>query len=218
MVGVLVFKNRKSLRVHVPLLNWAVETLVMTLNHFKVKRLYRNPIEFSARLASALQAVEWKSSEGVVKDGKLWEFVGDSINYLGVKDRELVRKVLVAGLSVVTREDLLSDNISYILNNKRSKLEVKKLTLLVIDTLGLLFNLEDELESEYYQHLVYAFNKIVRILRDNDSKEKALTDSGEVLFRVYKLTKAYGYLKSRKSLSREQFYEKLKSILSTFSG
>ncbi len=141
----------------------------------------------------------------------------DPSNRTGMTEEQIKRFSKAIQMLVWSNEDI-AVNFRHVVANRFQDIEVKKVTLVFIDVLGQLFDLENDLDVEFFQHVIYALNLVLLQLRDSGTSTKAIKEIGRVLFRLYKLTKAYGYLKSTREMTPEEFYEKVKRTIGVFSG
>lgn len=88
-------------------------------------------------------------------------------------------------------------------------LEVQKATYLAIDVFGEIINLQTDLGQQYFQHLIYGLNKTLLLIKGKGTDRKTLKKVVSLLFRVYKITKAYRHQLGLKNLTEVEFYEKV---------
>lgn len=112
----------------------------------------------------------------------------------------------------------LNDNLMFIIEGHFEKLDVRKLTILLIDVFKQYFDLKDKLSSDYFKQLIFGLNKALLLLRSGGVKESNLKEIYKTLFRVYRLTQSYASLQKNKHLTEKEFYEKIAVLLTRLSA
>jgi len=191
-----------------------------------IYRLYsKNVIDrkYSAKLLAAVDEVFVLLS--VIDDPKTDEEKAADVatviyhyyRILNPEDKDNAKKAKATAnavyLVLLNNKELLY-NIRAIGQKHYGDIEVKKLTLLSIDTIGAFFNLKNKLDSEFFQHIIYGINKCLLIIRDRGVNKNDIDDLGAVMFRMYKLASAYGMLKGSQKMSKEAFYAKVTVLIS----
>ena len=119
-----------------------------------------------------------------------------------------------AAYVVLLENQDIATNIRYLLDQKYSSLEVQKLTLLLIDAIGQFFNMKDKLEDQFFKDIIYALNQCLMSIKKGGVGKKSVERIGEILFRLHKISRAYGKLKdARKPITKREFYEKVYRII-----
>jgi hypothetical protein len=79
--------------------------------------------------------------------------------------------------------------------------------------------LEKEIDEEMFQHIIYALNKVLLILRDGDGiNEYTIKKGGKVLFRLSTLVRAYVHKKSKENIPAEEFAKRLLELVNRLNG
>jgi hypothetical protein len=112
----------------------------------------------------------------------------------------------------------LNDNLMFVVAGHYERLDVRKLTVLMIDVLKQFFDLKDKLSSDYFKQLIFGLNKALILLRNNGVTEHNLKEIYKTLFRVYRLTQSYTSLQRNKHLTEKEFYAKVAAILARLSA
>lgn len=78
--------------------------------------------------------------------------------------------------------------------------------------------MKTELDEEHFQHLIYAINRVLLLLRAGGLSKQALIGSGKTLLRMTRITKAYVRKKAKQNLSAKEFAEKLLDLFNDMHG
>ena len=224
VLGAVVFLGAK----YRPVISWlrrqlgpAAKLAERLYNDRLLSAHYKQMIETAADEVAVIDDL-WKP--GLTLDQHRELIVAASISYYRRvfddpgKDEAFYRKLAAAMTEIMRHSDDLVYNFVYFSHKNFYGIEVKKLTLILIDVFGQLFDLKDKLDAQYFKHLIYGLNQCLVSLRINGTNDKSVKRMGAVLFRLYKLTKAYHSLKSDQFLSEKEFYEKAARILGTFGN
>lgn len=207
----------KFARVVIPKLGFVLDKL-------EIRRKYRDPLKLIINDAFFKKMVELP--EDALKDAEVRaEFVRTAADITkAFTNSELtvgkhycnLRRLSSSLYTLIVNHKELADCIKAL--SKSSNIQVKKTTLLAIDVLGELFDLEDRLDRDFFQHLIYGLNKVLLQLRDGGYTKRSVSQTSVTLWRIYQLTRAYSRHKNNKGLTRKQFEKKVVSTLGKLLG
>lgn len=209
---VLLVKKYPQLKNLLPLVGRVSGLIAWYLDKREFKKAYTNNFYMVQFITNGLIVnTDFDYIQGVITSGIYGIYKQE--HGLSLSD---IRRVSLFVSDLVENNDEIVHSIQALLNDRLQDVEVRKLTVLAIDVLAHLFDLKDELSSDYYQHLVYAINRVLVNLRDHGLTKKGVRKSGAILFRLYKLTRAYQNLKGPKTA--EDLKNALQDTLDTFFG
>jgi hypothetical protein len=211
--GIFLFAKYPAARKYLPFLRWFLRTVQITVDHWGFKRTYSDRIDWWVRYSNLIAVLSIEGTDLREARTRVGEFVADTYNkfYPPGMEREKAKHAAAAGYMAVLSFPEIRDTVDGLKDHEN--LDVRKATYVVIDILGELFDREDELSKEYFQHLVYGLNKCLRIFKKGGRSRKSLSEIYATLWRIYQLTKAFNKLKADKGLSKKEFYEKITFIL-----
>jgi len=83
-----------------------------------------------------------------------------------------------------------------------------------IDIIGTFHPLKMKLDEEAFQHVIYALNKIMLILREgNGVNKETIVSGGKILFRLSRIIQAYVHKKTKENVSVEEFAKLLLRVV-----
>lgn len=196
------FPELRALR---PFIMAIIRGTILSIDNSKSKKIYKNLMSAELKFIASLDLsqLEYTSIDSVSLKYKVSDFVKNNFaNYYkdGGHDKVEAERIASVIFAMLVANKELHDTITALLHKHPENVEVKRLTVLAIDVFGSVFDLKDKLNYQYYEHLIYAINKCLLILREDGLSERTLKRSGAVLFRLYKLTMAYNRLKSPQTI------------------
>ena len=215
--GIYLLTKYPSARNHLPTIKKIITLLRITFEHWGLKKAYSETALLGLQFVELLEDVHLEGENPRESRRRVSNFVASLFAALYPEglEREKARATAAASyMALLHHQDILQTVREL---KDHPNLDVRRATLVAIDTLGELFNLKDELSREYYQHLIYGINKCLILFRDGGKDLKNLKKIYAVLWRTYKLTKAFNSLRRDKGLTKEEFYGKMAVILDAMS-
>jgi len=215
--GLYLFMKYPKLRRFLPTIHHTAEFISFSISYWGFKKHYSDPVEVAVKFTSLLRTLKLDSRNLADAKKQVAKFIEESYLQIyasrGKARDDKAEKVALASYTLLLSNEDIRDTVISLIKKNYKDLEVRKITLIAIDTFGELFTLENKLESEYFQHLIYAINKVLLLLRDSGTNKKNVKKIGAILFRLYKLTRAYKYLKGARGLTKSEFYAKFQEII-----
>lgn len=219
--GLYIFYRFPQARKYIPFLQQLIETVHLSFLYWGVRKGYPT-INTLARYTTFLEVVDYEKD--ILKSkAHVQAFVALSLyKYYKLRDldHDKVKKFSGALYVLFAEQAELRDSLASFSDVKN--LEVKRLTLLAIDVLGEFFTLSNDLDRDYFQHLIYGINKALVELRADGLTRKGIAKVSATLWRLYQITRAYSHQAGLANLTRAEFNEKVKeaidSLTSAFSS
>tara|TARA_Y100000593_G_scaffold59255_1_gene109833 strand:+ start:221 stop:511 length:291 start_codon:yes stop_codon:yes gene_type:complete len=95
-------------------------------------------------------------------------------------------------------------------------MDVRSLTFAIQLMADDILNLHNKLDNDMFNHISYVSNRCLMILKKKGANRKTLEQCGKYLFRLRKVTKAYGHKK--KNVTLDKIMEIVEEFKSVFSG
>jgi hypothetical protein len=215
ILGLFFLVSTKMLGlVGVGRIKWLIDIVVITVRFWTNNKKYDRYLESISVFLDNVALIDHNTilskEEKMVLSGALLSVQPD---YRSGRSAQEVR-LFMAGLTLALNYNSVKELLAGF--SEHGSIKVKKLTLLTIDVLGVMLELKNELDTEFFQHAVFGINKMLRQLRDGGYTEKSLEKSAATLFRVYQLTRAYLNLHGRSNLTRGEFNEKFRDVFTRF--
>lgn len=212
------FIRAPELKKFLPFIRYLIQTVAFSIRYWQLSEYYAKSFDAAAKFSILLETLPLNDLD--LNDPelrkKISQFVRDNYQLLydSSEDRDVEAEKLAAGAFVlIISNEKLRTSIQALIEGRPEDIEVKKLTVICIDLFALLFNLRDKLSLEYYQHLIYAINRVLVTVRDEGFTEKGIKDAGAIMFRMYKVTLAF---RKQQSYNVKEFYETINKMLDTF--
>lgn len=210
---ILVIRRYPSITKYTKFFVWVADTVRITVDHWGFNKRYSQGALLSSHLFSLARVAALSKDDMARAKRRVSEFVSVSYRLFypeGSWTDDDERISAAAYLALIHHPEI--KELVLHLTRSHEDLEVKKATYLAIDVVGELVDLTDDLGQEYFQHLIYGINKSLVLIKKNGTNKKNLKKVVGVLFRVYKLTKAYHQRRGLKNLTESELYEKVKRI------
>lgn len=209
-----LYRNRKNFRKAYPIFNWSLKILKITADSFKFKRRYRKYIDYAVEFGLVVEAASMAADNPNMSRVWINKFLLDTRKVLeleGYSDEAASR--VSRGLSIVLAEN---KNILLTLSSllETDRIEVKKITLMVIDLFGECFDVnKNEVDREVYKVLVVAVNLVLLSLKENGPSEKFYTELAKVLNRLNLVIRKAKGVDLRLMYNRRAVENNLKAVL-----
>ncbi len=207
-----VIRKYPRVKAYIPYLLWATEIIQEAVNYWKFKRAYKNTSHLLNRYAIILDIIAYQDPN-VTKE---WfsKFVFDTLKeYVDPREADSARRIVNAIYVLLTEHKDLIDTLKVISTNPQN-LDVKKATLIAIDFLGELVNLESRMDRLFYQSMIFGLNKVLLQIKNGRADKKTISAISSTLWRMYQLLLAYKEQNSLQGLTEEEFKKKLQKVLS----
>jgi len=214
---ITLFAKVPAARRFLPFLNWFVDSIVDYLNYRNNQGKYSAITLFSSRSFILARAVVLEGADLRAQRKHIAEIVSSAYTTLLPEEEwgeEQERIATAAYVALINNQEIKDLVVSLLINKDYKNLEVRKATYLAIDILGEIVDLSDDLGQEYFQHLIYGINKSLVRIREHGLNRDNLKKIVSILYRVYKLSRAYRHLRTIDKMTKEEFYEKVSSGLS----
>lgn len=177
--------------------------------NWKYKKVYKNSEEVVQQYSILVGVFSRRSFEDI---SKFWftQFVVDQYFKTegAQKSPEDVKRLTNAVFTMMKYD---GRNFMDVIRSVGTKdLNVQKATLIAIDFIGELVNVEDKVDLLFFQDIVYGINRILLLLKNGDHDKKTSYKIGQTLWRMHQIAKVYKEQKSNKALTKDQFEAKLK--------
>ncbi len=176
---------------------------------WKYKKVYKNSEDVIQQYNLLVDVFSRRSFEEI---SKFWftQFIVDQCFKLNgtAKPPEDVKRLANAVFTMMKYDGRNFMDVIRSVNTK--DLNVKKATLIAIDFIGEMVNVEDRVDSLFFQNIIYGINKILLELKKGDTDKKTAYKIGQTLWRMHQIAKVYKEQKSNQKLTKDQFERKLK--------
>ena len=211
---IMLFVKVPSARRFIPFLNWLTISIVDYMNYNNYQGKYSAIPLFASRSFILARAVALEGADLRTQRKVVGEIVSTAYNTLLPEEEwgeAQERATTAAYVGLINHKEIKDLVISLLVDKDYKNLEIRKATYLVIDVFGEIVDLSDDLGQNYFQHLVYGINKSLVLIRDHGTDQDNLKKVVAVLYRVYKISKAYRKLRDLSKMSEEEYYEKVSS-------
>lgn len=197
-------------------IQWMGTNIRIYLDIFEAKKQYKDITLVAIKYSVLLEAINSGLHSG--DNVKEWtsKFIRDTHKVMGHKGLVEEQSKAIAfsiGILINQRQELLQIISSF---SNHEDIEVKKATVVAIDTLGELYNLRSSLDRMAFKHIIYALNKCLILLRDGGYNKKTYSKVGLTLNRLRVIMKSYNTQKASKgSLTVKQLHKKLATVMGT---
>ena len=207
---------RFDLHKHLFLFTWIFDLIEKTVYYWSISPRYRALATSTSMLVDVVSTVRSTGNQGQEVRQKIDTILRMSPHIIdGVIYSEEDRQRVAAAIHMLLEHRTTLFRTVASLEHSKS-IDVKSITLIVIDTLGELFNLKDKLDRSLFEHIVYVINRSLLSLRDKGYSKKAYEDITFYLFRLRALIRGYYIQKKyKKGLSEEEFRKRLDEVFST---
>lgn len=221
-LGLYLARKYPAVRASIPFLTWIAKIVRETVIHWKLKNQYKNIAEITHNYTVVLDVMLLqKDADNSKRQFAL--IISEICSRLSIpkKDPEMATRIANAIYVLLNQHKELLETLESL--NDIKTLDVKKATLLAVDFLGELVNIEDRLERIFYQDIIYGINRVLLRLKNNPLNKETVADTSATLWRMYQLLLAFKEVKSLGSLSEAEFKLKIRdvltnSFLASFSG
>jgi len=199
-------------------LPWLASVVRITVDYWGFNKKYSDASLLASRLVvlSKLSSLEGSSLREIRHEVSLLVRDSHRLFYPTKKwSKEDERIAVAAYVALINNDEIW--NLVRALSRSGVDLDVKKATYLVIDVFGELVDRSDKLGRKYLQQVVYGINKSLIIIRDHGTNKKSLKKVTSILFRIYKLSRAYRHRRFLGDMSKEDFYDKVTELFNSLS-
>jgi len=217
--GVYLVVKYPAIQSYLPQAQRFMAAVRITADYWGFRKAYSDAVELGIRYLALLETLKVVEGEDL-RDARLR--VGNFITllyitaYPGELGVEKARRAATASYMALLEHEEILETIRGLQNHE--DLDVRKATLIAIDVLGELFDREDELSREYFQHIVYGLNQCLVKFKKSGQEPDNMRDIYGILWRMYQLTKAYNASLGSQGLTKEEFYGKISAILTAMSN
>lgn len=218
IAGALLLSKYSALKKFNRLAMWMVNNVRIGLDVFEAKKEYKDITLVALKYSVLLEAIDsGMHSDEAIKE---WvaKFVMDTYIALGQEGlpKEKARQIAFS-LSVLLneRKELLALINSFA---NHEDIEVKKITVVAIDSIGELYDLRYTLDRDMFKHVIVAINRCLLFLRDGGYNKKTYTKIGLTLHRLRIIMKSYNTQKNSQNLTIRQLHEKMATVLGTLDN
>jgi hypothetical protein len=187
------------------------------LEIFKARKQYKDISLVTMKYSALLEAIhENKYSKDTVQ---AWaeNFTVSAVNALTLQGVSAAQaKEISRSMYTLARErkDLIDIISSF---RKSEDIEVRKITVIAIDTIGELYDMKSKLDRSMFKHVIVAINKCLMGLREGGYNKKTYTKIGLTLHRLRIIMKSYNSQKAgRGNLTAKQLHKRIDILISAF--
>jgi hypothetical protein len=209
-LSVVLIRRYPELRSALPSFNRLREVIQITSDYWLVNKKYADVSQVIKNSTYLIEILAVDTADLRKARDSIRQLVHElhKIIHPGQPSNDFDMDTAIASYMLIISHRELADTIKTIYKDTQN-VDVIQATNLVIDIAGELVNLNDDLGQLYFQQLVYGINKCLLLVRDKGTDKKTLKKVVSILFRVYKLTKAYRHRRGLKNLSEIEFYKKV---------
>ena len=194
---------------------WATQLVNFLSTSWKYKKAYKNSGEVVQQYNTLVDVFSRRSFEDI---SKFWftQFVVDQYFKTegAQKSPEDVKRLTNAVFTMMKYDGRSFMDVIRSVNTK--DMDVQKATLVAIDFIGELVNVEDQMDLLLFQDIVYGINRILLQLKKGDTDKKTAYKIGQTLWRMHQIAKIYKEQKNNQGLTKEQFEAKLMKYMGEF--
>jgi len=214
LVGIYLLQRFPNITKYLPVIRWFIRLVYDTFVYWKLNSKYRSVANIVLKYSLVIDAINFSKDNPRLSRAWVDKFVKDVKNSVGVFNLSDEESKKIAGtISVLlSHHSELLDVLSSF--SSSDTIDIKRLTVIFIDTFGELYDLEDKLDKSMFEHLIFALNRVLVALKDKGYSASAYKEVGTILVRLRAICKVYSKQRLIQGrLTVAQFHKELDSVV-----